>query len=73
MSALFIENFTFLFDKVISILDTQFDFSDKDKAHRYFLELRQVFIDWNYAAMDSEQFKKLEAAIDAKVKEHSHA
>jgi len=63
----------YVFDKVISILDTQFDFSDKDKARRYFLELRQVFIDWNYAAMDSEQFKKLEAAIDAKVKEHSHA
>jgi hypothetical protein len=33
--------------------------------------LRQVFIDWNYAAMDSDQFKKLEAAIDAKLKEHS--
>jgi len=63
----------YVFDKVIIILNTQFDFSDKDKAHRYFLELRQVFIDWNYAAMDSEQFKKLEAAIDAKVKEHSHA
>jgi V/A-type H+/Na+-transporting ATPase subunit A len=63
----------YVFDKVISILDTPFDFSDKDKARRYFLELRQVFIDWNYAAMDSQQFKKLEAAIDAKIKEHSHA
>ena len=63
----------YVFDKVISILNTQFDFTDKDKARRYFLELRQVFIDWNYAAMDSEQFKKLEAAIDAKVKEHSNA
>ncbi len=63
----------YVFDKVISILDTPFDFTDKDKARRYFLELRQIFIDWNYAAMDSEQFKKLEAAIDAKVKEHSNA
>ena len=63
----------YVFDKVISVLDAQFDFTDKDKARRYLLELRQIFIDWNYAAMDSEQFKKLEAAIDAKVKEHSHA
>ena len=63
----------YVFDKVISILDTPFDFTDKDKARLYFLELRQIFIDWNYAAMDSEQFKKLETAIDAKVKEHSNA
>ncbi len=63
----------YVFDKVISVLDTEFDFSDKDKVRRYFLELRQIFIDWNYAATDSEQFKKLEAAIDAKIKEHSHA
>ncbi len=63
----------YVFDKVIDILNTGFDFSDKDKARRYFLELRQVFIDWNYAAMDSEQFKKLEAAIDAKIKEHIYA
>ena len=63
----------YVFNKVISILNTQFDFSDKDNARRYFLELRQIFIDWNYAAMDTEQFKKLEAAIDTKVKEHSHA
>jgi hypothetical protein len=63
----------YVFDKVISILDTEFDFDDKDKVRRYFLELRQIFIDWNYAAMGSEQFKKLEAAIDAKVKEHSNA
>ncbi len=63
----------YVFSKVIDILNTGFDFSNKDKARRYFLELRQIFIDWNYAAMNSEQFKKLEAAIDAKVKEHIHA
>ncbi|MDD5699089.1 MAG: V-type ATP synthase subunit A [Victivallaceae bacterium] len=63
----------YVFDQVSEILAARFDFSDKDQARRYFLELRQIFIDWNYAAMDSAQFKKLEAAIDAKVKEHSHA
>jgi V/A-type H+-transporting ATPase subunit A len=63
----------YVFDKVIDILNTGFDFSDKDKARRYFLELRQIFIDWNYAVMDSEQFKKLEVTIDTKIKEHIYA
>ncbi|MFA7183336.1 MAG: V-type ATP synthase subunit A [Victivallales bacterium] len=63
----------YVFDKVIMVLNTQFDFSDKDQARRYFLELRQIFVDWNYAAMGSDGFKKLEAAVDAKIKEHSNA
>ncbi len=59
----------YTFDKVISILDTQFNFTDKEKTRRYFLELRQLFINWNYAASDSNEFKELEVAIDAKLKE----
>jgi V/A-type H+-transporting ATPase subunit A len=63
----------YVFSKVAEILETKFDFTDKDKARRYFLELRQTFIDWNYAAFQSDDFKKLEEAIDSKVKEHSNA
>ena len=59
----------YTFDKVISILDAQFIFTDKEKVRRYFLELRQLFINWNYAANDSNEFKELEASIDAKIKE----
>jgi V/A-type H+-transporting ATPase subunit A len=63
----------YVFNKVVDILESTFDFKDKDQARRYFLELRQMFIDWNYAAMGSDEFKRLEKAIDAKVKEHCHA
>ena len=59
----------YVFNKVIAILDTQFKFTDKEKTRRYFLELRQLFINWNYAANDSNEFKELEASIDAKLKE----
>ncbi|MCF6176941.1 MAG: V-type ATP synthase subunit A [Victivallaceae bacterium] len=63
----------YVFAKVISILDAKFKFTDKEKTRRYFLELRQIFINWNYAAQESNEFKELEAAIDAKMKEGTDA
>lgn len=63
----------YVFGKVVKVLDASFDITGKDEARRYFLELRQLFIDWNYAAQDSADFKRLEQEIDAKVKEHSNA
>ena len=62
-----------VFDKVNAIMKTKFKFKDKDQARRFFLELRQIFIDWNYMEMDSEGFSKTSAAIDAKVKECANA
>jgi V/A-type H+-transporting ATPase subunit A len=55
------------------VLNTTFSFKDKDLARRYFLELRQNFLDWNFSETGSDEFKQLESAIDAKVKEHSNA
>ncbi len=63
----------YVFEKVVGILDTKFQFGDKDLARRFFLELRQICIDWNYSEFESESFKELEAKIDAKVKEQNHA
>ncbi len=63
----------YVFDKVVGILETKFQFGDKDLARRFFLELRQICIDWNYSEFESESFKELEAKIDAKVKEQNHA
>lgn len=63
----------YVFDKVVGILETKFQFGDKDLARRFFLELRQICIDWNYSKFESESFKELEAKIDAKVKEQNHA
>ncbi len=61
----------YVFDKVSEVLAHEFKFEDKDEARRYFLELRQLFLDWNYIAEKDAKFKTQEAAIDAKIKENS--
>ncbi len=61
----------YVFDKVLKVIDTKFSFEDKDKARRFFLELRQNFTEWNYMEFQGEKFKKQEAAIEAKIKERS--
>jgi len=54
----------YLFNKVLMVLATEFEFESQAKARTYFLQLRQKFIDWNYTVWDSEEFKKAEANID---------
>ncbi len=63
----------YVFDKVLGILQTPFKMKDKDIARRFFLELRQIFIDWNYSKFDAPEFKELETKIDAKLKEQHNA
>ncbi|HHS14383.1 MAG TPA: V-type ATP synthase subunit A [bacterium] len=50
------------------ILNHDFEFESKDEARKYFYELRQKFIDWNYLKMDSEDFKKQEQSILTMIK-----
>ena len=51
-------------DKLIKILGSEYDLSDKDLARSFFNSMRQKFIDWNYTEFESEAFKKAEAEID---------
>jgi V/A-type H+/Na+-transporting ATPase subunit A len=53
------------------VLKTDFQLDDKEKARGFFNRLRQLFIDWNYIAMDSTEFKAQENAIDTLIKENS--
>jgi V/A-type H+-transporting ATPase subunit A len=55
-------------EKIYKILRTTFQFDDKESARDFFNDLRQKFIDWNYIAMDSEDFKKQEKKIDDTIK-----
>ncbi len=59
----------YIFDKVYSILKTPMSFDEKDVARTFFLKLTQVTKDWNRVAMDSQEFKEIEANITASVKE----
>ncbi len=51
-------------DKLIYVLGSDFDLTFKDDARAFFNRMRQKFIDWNYTAWDSEEFKSAEADID---------
>ncbi len=59
----------YVFDKVYSILKTPMSFAEKDIARTFFLKLTQATKDWNRVAMDSAEFKEIEANITASVKE----
>ena len=59
----------YVFERVVGVLKDEFKFDDKDQARRFFLELRQLFTDWNYSPYNSDKFKKGEEAIAAKIKE----
>ena len=58
----------YAFDKVVNVLDSEFAFEDKEAARSWFQSLRQKFIDWNYEAVGSEDYKNLEAALDEQVR-----
>lgn len=59
----------YMFDKVVSVLKSEFAFDGKDEARRYFLELRQMFIDWNYIAFQTDEFKSHEENLEQKIGE----
>ncbi len=59
----------YAFNKVIDVINTEFKMADKDKARRFMLELRQMFIDWNYLEFESDKFKDQEKKLDAKIAE----
>jgi len=58
-----------MFAAVAEVLQETFSFTDKEEARKYFLELRQLFIDRNYEKLDSEEFSSLSSAINAKIAE----
>ena len=58
----------YMFSKVLEVLrEDGFNFADKDAARRYFLELRQLFMDMNYLPLDSAEFKELECLATDKI------
>ena len=59
--------------QVGEVLACEFDFADKTEARSYFLELRQLFIDWNYLAAGSPDFAAQQSEITSKIEEKRHA
>ncbi len=53
------------------ILNKSFDFDNKEQARKYFYDLRQKFIDWNYTEFESDEFKNQEKVIKDLIKGNS--
>ena len=61
----------YVFTKVHGVLTREFKFDGKPQAREFFYKLRQMFIDWNYIAMETGEFKSQEATIDTLIQENS--
>ena len=54
----------FVFDKCLEIIRLDFEFENKDQARQVMFYITDLFRNWNYAPMDSDEFKKILAEID---------
>ena len=63
-----IERQNYIFSKVDYILKAEPNLKTKDESRSTFFKLRQMFLDWNYAAWESTEFKNREKEIDEFIK-----
>lgn len=61
----------YMFDMVGKVMEYTFQFKNKDGARIFFQELRQLFINWNASAFESEEFKKIEQGIQSKLTDNN--
>jgi len=54
----------FVFDKIMSVVNLDFGFTEKKEARQTMVKISDLFRNWNYAAMDSEEYKSLLGQID---------
>ncbi len=60
-----------MFNLVVDILGTDFTFSDKEEARRFFYQLRQKFLDWNGTRRDDARFEEMEREMRSMIQEKS--
>ena len=48
----------------LEIIRLDFEFENKDQARQVMFYITDLFRNWNYAPMDSDEFKKILAEID---------
>ncbi len=54
----------FVFSKVAEVVETKFRFADKAEARRRMFEVTDLFRNWNYAATDSDEYRRWLDRID---------
>ena len=60
-----------MFSEVHRVLKTTFAFEDKETARKYFLDLRQLFIDRNYMELGSAEYRDQSELIEKLIAEGS--
>ena len=63
----------FVFNRVLEICQTPFEFESKEAARQAMVEIGDLFRNWNYSPADSDEYKKIQADIDAFMAKHSVA
>jgi len=61
----------YVFAKLLVVLASKFEFTDKNDARSWFNKLRQIFLDYNGCEWKSDKFNNLEAEIENTVKSQS--
>lgn len=56
-----------VFYKIHNLIFSELNMKDKLEARSWFNQLRQKFLDWNYAEWECDDYKKLESEIDAQI------
>ncbi len=54
----------FVFDKILEVMDLEFDFDSKEQARSTLVYIQDLFRNWNYAPPESEEYNKILAQID---------
>ena len=63
-AAVSVERQNYVFNKVLTVLGSDFELENKDEARAFFNQLRQKFVDWNYISENSGDYKAKEKEID---------
>ena len=63
-AAVSVERQNYVFNKVLTVLGSDFDLKDKDEARTFFNQMRQKFVDWNYISETTSDYKAKEKEID---------
>lgn len=58
----------YIFDLIVEIIDQELHFDNKEQARKFFLDLRQKFINWNSTKFQGDEFKTIEQSIRQQIK-----
>jgi V/A-type H+-transporting ATPase subunit A len=53
-----------VFDTILQVLEMDFEFEDQDQARKIMVDGTDLFRTWNYAPLDSDEFKKIQGEVE---------